>query len=145
LYISDQLSFPFPGILQFTTSYYSDPSAGNSGINELNIGIYTLADGKKIELASLFNKNWEKDVTKLIIKEFLLSQNMQSLIDYDYTQKESDFVPGIVKLNDDGLEFVFPVYQIAPYAAGVQSVFLSWNSLKPYLNKKSVIYKRLRF
>ncbi|MDR1811780.1 MAG: hypothetical protein LBQ87_03055 [Candidatus Fibromonas sp.] len=144
-HISDAVSFPFPGIVQFATSYYAYPPGGAHGINGFDIGIYTFADGKRIELSSIFNKDWEKDVTKLIIKEFLLSQNLQSLIDYDYTQKESDFMPRIVRLGGDGLEFVFPVYQIAPYGAGVQNVFLSWNSLKPYLNKKSVIYKRLQF
>jgi hypothetical protein len=144
-HLSDAVSFPFPGIVQFATSYYSYPPGGAHGINGFDIGIYTFTDGKKIELASIFNKDWEKDITKLIIKEFLLSQNLQSLIDYDYTQKESDFVPRIVRLSGDGLEFVFPVYQIAPYGAGVQNVFLSWNSLKPYLNKMSAIYKRLQF
>jgi hypothetical protein len=143
-FLSDNVSFPFPGILQLNSVFYWF-GGGAHGTNGSIIGIYSLANGKKIELTSLFNKGWEKAVTKLIIKEFLLSLNLQALTDYSHTQKENDFTPENAKISESGLEFTFPAYKIAPYAAGEQSVFLSWNSLKPYLNKKSVIYPKLRF
>ena len=137
--LSDGISFPLPGIAQYATS------AVVQGQSSFSISIYTLFDGKKIEINSLFNKGWEKDVTKLIIKEFLLSQNLQSLADYGYTQKEGDFAPESIRISSVGVEFVYPIRQIAPYAAGEQSVFLSWTSLNPYLNKKSAIYPKLQF
>jgi len=142
---SDVVSFPLPGIVQYSTSaylYYADAAHGQ---NKFSVGIYVLATGKEIELNSLFNKDWEKNVVKIIIREFLLAQNVQSLSDYSYTQKESDFVPNSVRINPSGMEFVYPAYQVAPFAAGEQSVFLSWNTLKPYLNKKSIIYPKLQF
>jgi len=143
--LSDVVAFPLPGIVQYSTSaylYYTDAAHGQ---NKFSVGIYSLVNGKEIELHSLFNKDWEKNVVKLIIREFLLAQNVQSLSDYFYTQKESDFVPTSVRINSSGMEFVYPAYQVAPFAAGEQSVFLSWNTLKPYLNKKSIIYPKLQF
>jgi len=109
------------------------------------MGVYSLANGKEIELGSLFNKGWEKSVVKLIIREYLLSLNLQSLADYGYTQKEDDFVPEHMRINSTGMEFVYPAYKIAPHSVGEQSVFLSWSTLKPYLNKKSIIYPKLQF
>jgi hypothetical protein len=144
-FLSDEVSFPLPGIVQFITSDYVYVSNAVHGTNGSSIGIYSLATGKKIELKSLFNKGWEESVVKLIIKEFLYSQNLQSLGDYSYTQKESDFMPENARLNENGLEFVFPPYKIAPHYIGEQSVFLSWNTLNPYLDKKTLIYPKLKF
>jgi len=143
--LSDVVSFPLPGIVQYTTAayiYYADAAHGQ---NKFSVGVYTLANGKKIDIGSLFNKGWEKSVVKLIIREFLLAQNLQSLGDYSYTQKESDFVPENMRITPAGMEFVYPTYKIAPHSVGEQSVFLSWSTLNPYLNKKSVIYPKLEF
>jgi len=145
-YLSDAVSFPMPGIVQFVTSYYVLHEGVAHGVSGFDVGIYKISDGKKIEISNLFNRNWQKNITGLIIKEFLSSQNLISLADYAYTQKESDFTPVSVKISEDGgLDFVYPAYKIAPYAAGDQTVFLSWEALKPYLNKKSAIYQRLQF
>ena len=139
-YLSDEVSFPLPGIAQFVTSFYANEMWGS------DIGIYKISDGKKVDLANIFNKNWEKEVVKLIIKEFLHSQNLHTLTNYTYTQNEKDFVPTEVKISEyGGLEFVYPVYKIAPGAAGEQIIFLSWGTLKPYLNPSSAIYSKIRF
>jgi len=143
--LSDIVSFPLSGIVQYTTAayiYYVDAAHGQ---NKFSIGIYSLANGKKIEINTLFNPGWEKSIVKLIIREFLLAQNLQSLEDYSYARKESDFVPEYMRISSAGMEFVYPAYQIAPHSVGEQSVFLSWNALKPYLNKKSIIYPKLQF
>jgi len=139
-YLSDSVYFPLPGIVQYITSYYVHDMWGS------DIGIYKVSDGKKIDIASIFNKNWEKDVVKLIVREFLHSQNLYSLENYNYTQNEKDFTPKDVKISEyGGLEFVYPISKIAPGAAGEQIIFLSWGTLKPYLNPQSVIYSRIRF
>lgn len=39
-------------------------------------------------------------------------------------------------ISDDGITFIFGQYQVAPYAAGMPEVFVSWNELAPYLNEK---------
>jgi hypothetical protein len=141
----DQVSFPLPGIVQFVTYYYAYSSDKARGENGSQVGVYALADGKKIELESIFAKGSEKDITQLIIKEFLRMQNLQSLADYSYTKKESDFAPVSAMISEFGLDFVYPTYKLAPHAAGEQTVFLSWNTLKFYLNKQSVIYQKLNF
>lgn len=139
-YLSDEVSFPLPGIVQFVTSYYAHEMWGS------DMGIYKISDGKKIEVASIFNKNWENDIIKLIVREFLHSQNLHALANYTYTQNEKDFTPVYVKISEyGGLEFVYPVYKIAPGTAGEQIIFLSWGTLKPYLNPNSAIYHRIRF
>jgi hypothetical protein len=144
-FFTDNVSFPLPGIAQYETSLYVYSHGGTHGLTISDVGIYSISDGKKIEFGSIFNKNWENDIVKLIIKEFLLSQNLQSIFDYNYTQKESDFVPSNARVVIGGLEFLYPIYKIAPYAAGEQSVFLSWSTLKPYLNPRSAIYHKIDF
>jgi hypothetical protein len=37
-------------------------------------------------------------------------------------------------ISDDGATFIFEQYQVAPYAAGMPEVFLSWQELLPYSN-----------
>jgi hypothetical protein len=143
--LKDQVSFPLPGIVQFVTYYYAYSSEKARGENRSQIGVYALADGKKIELKSLFAKGSEKDVTQLIIKEFLRMQNLQSLADYSYTKKESDFTPVSAMISELGLDFVYPTYKLAPHSAGEQTVFLPWSTLKLYLNTQSVIYQKLKF
>jgi len=143
--LSDIVVFPLSGIVQYTTAAYIYYPEAAHGQNKFNIGIYSLANGKKIEISTLFNAGWEKNVVKLIIREFLFAQNLQSLDDYSYARKESDFVPEYMRISSSGMEFVYPAYQIAPHSVGEQSVFLSWNTLKPYLNKKSIIYPKLQF
>ncbi|MCL2100919.1 MAG: hypothetical protein FWH22_04325 [Fibromonadales bacterium] len=143
-FLSDAVSFPLHSIVQYETSLHEHRDDERIAL-VTSVGIYRIADGKKIELGSIFVKNWEKDVVALIIKEFLLSQNLRSLLDYNYTQKESDFVPLSMRIVNGGLEFLYPAYKIGPDAVGEQSVFLSWNTLKPYLNKNSVIYSKIKF
>lgn len=143
--LRDNVSFPMPGIVQFVTYYYASPPDKAHGEGGSVVGVYSLADGKKIELESFFVKGSEKHITQLIIKEFLRMQNLQSLDDYHYTQKESDFVPINAMISELGLDFIYPTYKLAPHAAGFQSIFLSWQTLKPYLNKQSAIYQKLKF
>lgn len=140
--LKDDVSFPLPGIVQFVTSYSAYTGEAHQE-NGSVIGIYTLADGKKIELKSLFIADSEKAITEMIIDEFLRVRNLQSLSDYSYTQNERDFTPVSAVISNLGLDFVYPPYKLAPYAASEQMIFLSWNSLKPYLDKKSVIYQKL--
>jgi hypothetical protein len=133
-FLTDEIYFPLPGIVQLTT--YNGSSS---------YGIYTISDGKKIEFNNIFNKNWEQGITKLIINEFLRVQNLRSLLEYDYTQKESDFIPANAKVGYDGLEFYYPINKIASHAVGEQLIFLSWSTLKPYLNTRSAIYSKIKF
>lgn len=134
-FLTDEVYFPMSGVVLFIT--YSEKIT-----NHCN---YAISDGKKIELKDIFNNGWEAEVTKLIINEFLRVQNVRSFIEYDYTQKESDFMPTSVKIGHDGLEFYYPASKIAPYVVGEQLVFLSWNTLKPHLNPESAIYHKIKF
>jgi len=143
--LKDQISFPLPGIVQFVTHSYANYAEKAHGETISDVGIYLLADGKRIDFKSLFVKGWEKNVTSMLVREFLRMRNLQSLADYSYTQKESDFAPVCAMISELGLDFVYPTYKLAPHAAGEQMIFLSWSSLKPYLNKQSVIYQRLKF
>jgi hypothetical protein len=140
LFISDSVSFPISGFLQYTTNHY-EFTCGAHG-NGYSIGcVYNLADKKKIELKDIFNDDWEQGVTKLIIKEYLQYLDVKSLEDDGYAD-ENAFIPSsdILWVKPNGIEFVYPVYEIAPYSAGPQTIFLPWKILKPYLNQKSVIY-----
>ncbi|MCL1967685.1 MAG: RsiV family protein [Fibromonadales bacterium] len=143
--LKDQVSFPLPGIVQFVTYHYSYSSGAAHGEGGSKVGLYTLADGKKIELKNIFTKGSEKSITQLIIKEFLKMQNLQRLEDYSYTKKEADFTPVNAMISELGMDFIYPTYKLAPHSAGEQKVFLSWDALRLYLNKQSAIYQKLNF
>jgi len=143
--LKDQVSFPLPGIAQFVTYYYLYSPDKAHGENGSKIGIYTLEDGKKVDLKSIFTKGSERHIAQLIVKEFLRIQNLQKLDDYPYTKKESDFIPTSAMISEFGMDFVYPTYKIAPHSAGEQVIFLPWDTLKNYLNKQSAIYPKLKF
>jgi len=143
--LRDQASFPLPGIVQFVTYHYSYSPGAAHGEGGSKVGIYALADGKRIDLKNIFTKGSEKSITQLIIKEFLRIHNLQRLDDYSYTKKESDFTPVNAMISELGMDFIYPTYKLAPHSAGEQKIFLPWDTLKLYLNKQSIVYQRLKF
>lgn len=42
-------------------------------------------------------------------------------------------------ISDNGITFLFDPYQIAPYAAGIVEVTLSWEDLQPYLKNTQIL------
>jgi hypothetical protein len=139
LLMSDSAYFPITNILQYITKHY-EFTCGANGLFQTNGYIYNILDGKKIELKDIFKNDWEQNLTKLLIKE--LSNKYKDTLS---SQDEKKFIPSgeRLRLKTDGLVFFYPVYSIGPRSIGEPHVFLSWSALKPYLNKKSVLYQKL--
>ncbi|GBU21655.1 hypothetical protein R80B4_01555 [Fibrobacteres bacterium R8-0-B4] len=143
----DTVVFPISGFLQYET-YYSDYTCGAHGNYGSQTSLYSLTDGMKIEPRDIFVKGWEQNVTKLIVEEYLQEEGEKSLKDVNggYAE-EKDFIPdcGMLSFTDsNGITFVYGTYRIGPYSAGYHYILLSWDKLKPYLNKQSVLYPKLK-
>ncbi|MDR2692910.1 MAG: RsiV family protein [Chitinispirillales bacterium] len=142
----DTVFFPISGFLQYIT-FYGDYTCGAHGGYSAQNCLYNLADGKRVEPQDIFVKGWEQSVTKSIVEQYLEGKGLNSLDEDGYAEEES-FVPdGYIMSFDDpqGITFAYNTYRIAPYVEGPQAVLVSWDKLKPYLNKQSVIYPKLRF
>jgi hypothetical protein len=143
--IHDALLFPIPGFVEYET-FYESYTCGAHGYGAFQYSLYNLADGKKVEPKDIFTAGWEQDVTKIIIKKYLQDKGEKSLKDDGYAE-EKDFIPngGMLSIEADSITFAYVSYKIAPYAAGPQYISVSWDELKPYLNKQSALYPKLKF
>lgn len=144
---TEEETFPLPGIVEYSTYNERCFSCAYVYIGT-EYSIYNIADGKKIEINDIFNKGWEKNVTKLIVKSFFADEEYKDDLGEDDTEKkfleEKSFVPTSEKLSldSDGLSFVYGRSEIIPKSI---VIFLTWKELKPYLNPKSVIYSKIKF
>ncbi len=137
---SDSVFFPIPGFLHYSGNFY-EYTCGAHGNSLFEICLYNLANGKKVEPKDIFINGWELSVTKLIISAYLKKTQKDS---WDFAD-EKNFIPNgnMLLIDPKGITFTYNTYMIAPYAEGIQEVFLSWKELKPYLNTNSVIYPKL--
>jgi hypothetical protein len=140
----DASLFPIPGFFEYET-FYDEYTCGAHPNGVFQYSLYNLADGKRVEPKDIFIAGWEQNVVKLIIEKYLQDEGKKSLKDDDYAE-EKNFIPdgGMLSFGVDSITFTYSSYKIAPYAAGPQYISVSWEKLKPYLNKQSALYPKLK-
>lgn len=136
----------------FTTYEYTGGANGNTTVNTFSFtkdkrkldiqDILDFSDYKDIELSYLLEKTALSDTT-LFFKDFVrqglgldylkadkktLDHNKCQCDGYFFGSNFQNFVP-----SKKGITFYFNKYEIAPGAAGITNITLSWEDLKPYL------------
>lgn len=104
-----------------------------------------LKNRKLITLNTLFNKGYEKQLTK-IAKQNFIEQNQDEEYDWLTFWDDQD---GMFKfyLSDDflltpkGILFSYDPYEIGPYAAGSPEVFIAYKTIKKGLKKDCIIHE----
>ena len=121
---------------------YTGGVHGMHGTYYTNIDLHNL---RVITLNDLFKKGYEEPLTHLICEQLMKDVEVESLEELE----ELGFGPlEEIKPTEnfviyaDCMEFLYNIYEIAPYAYGAISVVLPYETLKPLLNTDYLIVKR---
>jgi hypothetical protein len=94
---------------------------------------YDLENGKMIKLEDLFNPGEAYLAVLSLMSHDIIKTNLGEYYNEDFVKAGLEPVPlnfSEFVLKKDGLELIFNVYQVAPYAAGVQLAEIKYADLK---------------
>jgi hypothetical protein len=116
----------------FSYGYTRDVYMGGAqGLKTFNYFNFDLKNGHLLEEADIFTDNYQNPLSELI-KKVILEQNSQ--VQYSDIQPNGNFF-----ISDEGITYLFNVYEIAPYYVGQTEIFLPYSDLKLILRKNSPI------
>src|SRR6185369_4492776 len=117
---------------KFDFDYYSD-GAAHPGLNSITLN-YDLAQGKELALSDLFLPN--SDYLGLISNYCVNELSKQPFFDSAFAEGAKPTAENYRNWNitPDGLMITFDEYQVAPYAAGPQTINVPYSELKSLLN-----------
>lgn len=121
---------------------------GAHGLETKNYYNYNLKTGKLITENDLFKKNYISELA-VLIKTRIVEQSQEDKADKNSEKisslDETDFWTDSIKPNgnfyitDEGINYVFNPYEIAPYYMGQTEVILPFERLKDLLKPNSII------
>ena len=139
-------TFNQKGLLSFVV-IFENYTGGAHGSNTSTNCVFDLHSGQPISEKDIFKEGYEKDLSKLIIKD-LVRQN--DLTDKKELEKVGFFSVEEIYPNDNflvskkGLTYTYNEYEITPYAMSKITVNLPFKDLKPLLkdeNPLTCLYK----
>jgi hypothetical protein len=118
---------------------------GAHGLNSQIFMNFNLNTGKKIIETDIFTENYETELTE-IIKNRIIEQSIEdSEIEEISDLEKTDYWVSNIKPNanfyisEDGINYVFNPYEIAPYYMGTTEVNIPFERIKPLLKPGSLI------
>lgn len=117
-------------------------SGGAHGMPQFNSTLFDLKNAKKLELKDLFLKNskYIEKISQFCINTLRNKEELKesfSFIEEGASPKEENF--NLFFITGEGITFIFPPYQVAPYYLGTQEVFVPYASLQDVLDPKGPI------
>ena len=115
---------------------------GAHGLETRNYFNFDLKTGKVISEKDLFVPNYEAALTDLIKKRIVEeSTEIKTIEDLEESIYWTDSIKpnGNFYISDEGINYVFNPYEIAPYAFGETEVTLTYEQLKSILKPNSII------
>jgi hypothetical protein len=120
-------------------SFYSD-GAAHPGLYSITVN-YDLAQGKELALGDLFlpNSNYLEAISNYCIAEL----SKQPFFDTPFQEGAKPTAENYRNWNitKDGLMITFDEYQVAPYAAGPQTVVVPYSTLQTVINPQGPLGK----
>ncbi|MDR2823882.1 MAG: RsiV family protein [Prevotellaceae bacterium] len=113
-------------------------SGGAHGSNYWFYFNFDLANGHWLIEKDLFSDSYEQTLTDLI-KNTIIEDNKQTNIDNGIYSLDSIKPNGNFFISDEGITYLFNIYEIAPYHVGQTEVFLPYSKLKAIIRKDSPI------
>lgn len=120
---------------------YTGGPHGIYGSLYTNIDLHTL---RIIQLKDLFKSDYESELATLICLQLMKDMevdNMEDLQELGYGYMEEITPTENFIIEKEGILFVYNIYEIAPYALGITSVLVPYDTLKPLLNTDYLIIK----
>ena len=121
---------------------------GAHGMETKNFYNFDLKTGKIITEKDLFKDNFESELAKLMkvriieeSKEYKDEKNSEPITDLEDTDFWTDSIKsnGNFYITDEGINYVFNPYEIAPYYMGQTEVTLPFSRLKSLLKPNSLV------
>lgn len=144
----DEVSYNFEGISSFDVEYIDEKvivfnhyvylySGGAHGVYGNDGMAFLLDNGERISSeAKTLLKN-ENDETLMAMIEARLKKEYGDVIDENISL--SSF-----KITNDGVEFYWAIYEIAPYVAGNVNVKFAFSEIAPYVREDSPYYYKFQ-
>jgi hypothetical protein len=127
---------------KFDFDFYSD-GAAHPGLNSITLN-YDLNQGKELTLSDLFLPN--TDYLGAISKYCIAELSKQPFFDPPFAEGAQPKPENYRNWNitPDGLMITFDEYQVAPYAAGPQTINVSYSELKSIINPQAPLGRLLQ-
>lgn len=110
---------------------------------------YSLLTGEELPLESLFSDqlDWRTAMAKIIDGQFMAEEEAFLYIDKNTPEpiRIETFASGNFNINfeADVMKVYYPLYEIAPYAAGYPTYEVTYTEMEAYFNKDSDLYQSL--
>lgn len=149
-YIYDEkLEWVTSRYLSYSQNYYSYTGGahGSSTVQYQNID---LSNFKIISLEDLFKSDKNTEILLLFKDAFFRANKLDNDKSYDelgfwfnpsnipkeykeWSLPDGFYLPANFLLNSRGITFIYQQYEIAPYAAGMPKIEVTWDKIKPFL------------
>ena len=118
----------------YLLSYFSF-RGGAHGIQTVSQLVFNQEDGTLLTESDLFAPGYEEPVAALMqaaVKAEMEADapELTELVEMEFVVPNGNFSVG-----EAGVQWIFQPYEVGPYALGIVTALVSWNDLKPYLNK----------
>lgn len=130
------------GFFSYAVSLYSF-TGGAHGNNSVKVGSLDLNTATRLGLASLFTDEKLPQVRSLLLQNLTKEQNCATT--EELTEKGDFFdidqidVTENFYIDDNGVNFLYDPFEIAPYSTGEITITISWQDLLPYLREDSPV------
>jgi hypothetical protein len=106
---------------------------GAHGMSSIDIVDYDKVTGKKIALEELFIKDYQKELMKIVEKEYRKQERIRAtdkLSDELGWFKNEFVLADVIGIGEDGLHLEYSSYEIKPYSGGTTSLVVDYALLK---------------
>lgn len=115
--------------------YYEGGAHGVSQQTTINFDTKT---GKAMTLADVFVPGYKARLNEALLKALedkVGAKDVKELHDNDYLYSMDMFAPENFLLGDDGITFIYNIYEIAPYSKGKTELTLDYSDINDLLKK----------
>lgn len=118
----------------YLLSYYNF-RGGAHGIQTVSQLVFDRKTGNLLTETELFAPGYEESVAKLMranVQKEMEAEDPElvQLVEMEFVVPNGNFSVG-----EGGVQWIFQPYEVGPYALGIVIASVSWEELKPYLNK----------
>jgi len=130
--ISGLFTEKYKGWRNYLLTYYSF-RGGAHGIQTLSQIVFDAKTGAVLGEGDFFSEGYQEPVAQLLRKVVQETMTAEAPELLELVQMDAIGPNGNFSVGKDGMEWVFQPYEAGPYALGIISATLDWESLKPYL------------
>lgn len=124
-----------PKVVVFRTFTFQMPEGAAHGVYSTSYINYDITTGKILTFRDIFVNDYEPQLLHLIGER--LADGRELLV-----SPEEIGLPNVVRLTEDGVEFLYGLYEIAPYSEGEPRVLIYYSLLRDLLTPEmqSIIF-----